>query len=262
MTRRQTDQPKIPGLSESQKILSESQKILPEAHESLPAADKPHFHGHRDRLRHRFTKSGAEALTDYELLELILFRLLPRRDTKPVAKALMARFGSFSEALGAPPHLLAEIEGLGPTAVTDLKVVLAAAQRFAHDKLSDRPILDSWSALLAYCRSQMAFEDKEQFRILFLDKKNKLIADEVQQVGTVDHTPVYPREVIRRTLELSATALILVHNHPSGDPTPSSADVQMTRAIANVAKPLGITLHDHIIIGRAGHASLRGLKLI
>jgi len=224
--------------------------------------DKSHYHGHRDRLRQRFTESGPASLQDYELLELILFRLLPRRDTKPIAKAMMDRFGSFSEALGAPPLLLQEIEGLGPSAVTDLKVILAASQRFARDEIPDRPILGSWSALIDYCHKLMAYETKEQFRILFLDKKNRLLADEVQQVGTVDHTPVYPREVIRRTLELSATALILVHNHPSGDPTPSSADVQMTKAISDIAKPLGITVHDHIIIGRSGHASLRGLKLI
>jgi len=223
---------------------------------------KPHYHGHRDRLRQRFTESGPSALQDYELLELILFRLLPRRDTKPIAKALMDRFGSFSEVLGAPPLLLEEIEGLGPTAITDLKVILAAAQRFAKDEMPDRIVLGSWSALLDYCRKLMAYETKEQFRILFLDKKNNLLADEVQQVGTVDHTPVYPREVIRRSLELSATALILVHNHPSGDPSPSSADVQMTKAINDIAKPLGITVHDHIIIGRSGHSSLRGLKLI
>lgn len=224
--------------------------------------EAPHYVGHRDRARRRFNEIGPSGLQDYELLELLLFPILPRRDTKPIAKAMLSRFGSFSEVLGAPAHLLAEIKGLGPTAVTDLKVVLAAAQRFARDQLPDRPMLGSWQQLIDYCHAQMAFESKEQFRILFLDKKNKLIADEVQQVGTVDHTPVYPREVIRRTLELSATALILVHNHPSGDPSPSSADVQMTRAIADVAKPLGITVHDHIIIGRSGHASLRALKLI
>lgn len=231
--------------------------------ETKTVADaKPHFHGHRDRLRQRFTQSGPKALQDYELLELLLFRFVPRRDTKPIAKALMDRFGSFSEVLAAPRHLLEEIEGLGAAAATDLKVVLAAAQLFAHDVIPDRPILDSWTSVMDYIRSQMAFESKEQFRILFLDKRNKLIADEVQQVGTVDHTPVYPREVIRRSLELSATALLLVHNHPSGDPAPSSADVQMTKAISDVAKPLGITLHDHIIIGKSGHSSLRGLKLI
>lgn len=223
---------------------------------------RAHYHGHRDRLRQRFMDNGAQALQDYELLELLLFRILPRRDTKPIAKALLTRFGSFSEVMSAPPHLLAEVDGLGQSAITDLKVMLAVAQRFARDQVPDKPILGSWSALIDYCHSQMAYETKEQFRILFLDKKNRLIADEVQQVGTVDHTPVYPREVIRRTLELSATAVILVHNHPSGDPSPSSADVQMTKAIADIARPLGITLHDHIIIGKSGHTSMRGLKLI
>ncbi|WP_029040824.1 RadC family protein [Cucumibacter marinus] len=244
-------------------------KPQPETAEASPSepdtavrAPKPHFHGHRDRLRDRFRRNGGDGMEDYELLEMLLFRLLPRRDTKPVAKALIARFGSFSEVLSAPEHLLAETEGLGPTAIADLKVIHAAARRYGRDKLPGRPVLGSWSALLDYCRGQMAFESKEQFRILFLDKKNRLIADEVQQVGTVDHTPVYPREVIRRTLELSATAIILLHNHPSGDPTPSSADIQMTRAIIDIAQPLGVTVHDHIIIGRDGHASMKGLKLI
>lgn len=223
---------------------------------------QPHYLGHRDRLRERFTLNGGSALQDYELLELLLFRILPRRDTKPIAKAMLERFGSFSEALGAPPHLLEEIDGLGPTAIADLKVILAAAQRIGRDAIGNKPILGSWAEVIDYCKAQMAYETKEQFRILFLDKKNRLIADEVQQVGTVDHTPVYPREVIRRSLELSATALILLHNHPSGDPTPSTADIQMTRQIVEIAKPLGITVHDHIIIGRSGHASLRGMKLI
>jgi DNA repair protein RadC len=229
----------------------------------LADSQKPHYLGHRERLRERFLASGGEALPDYELLELVLHLILPRRDTKLLAKALLAKFGSFSDVLAAPRQRLTEVPGIGETAATQIKVVLAAAQRFAHDQVpTEAPILGSWTALLAYCHSQMAYEAKEQFRILFLDKKNRLIADEVQQVGTVDHTPVYPREVIRRTLELSATAIILVHNHPSGDPTPSSADVQMTRQIADIAKPLGIILHDHIIIGKSGHASLRGLKLI
>jgi len=225
------------------------------------AEARPHYHGHRDRLRERFVKGGPSALQDYELLELLLFRLLPRRDTKPIAKAMLDRFGSFSEAIGAPPHLLEEIDGLGPTAITDLKVILAAAQRIGRDAIQDRPILGSWTEVIDYCKASMSYETTEQFRILFLDKKNKLIADEVQQTGTVDHTPVYPREVIKRTLELSATALILVHNHPSGDPAPSSADVQMTRQIADIARPLGITVHDHIIIGKSRHTSLRGMKL-
>jgi DNA repair protein RadC len=223
---------------------------------------RPENAGHRRRLRERFQKAGAAALQDYELMELVLFLCLPRRDTKSIAKALIARFGSFSEALGAPEKLLREIDGIGPQAAADLKVILAAAQRFGRDSVSDRIVLDSWSSLIEYCRAQMAYEPREQFRVLFLDKRNKLIADEVQQVGTVDHTPVYPREVIRRALELSATALILVHNHPSGDPAPSDADVEMTRNIAEIARPLGIALHDHIIVGREGHASMQALKLI
>jgi DNA repair protein RadC len=219
--------------------------------------------GHRDRARQRFLKVGPEALEDYELLELTLQILLPRRDTKVLAKELLQRFGSFSGVFSAPLARLEEVKGLGELSRTNLKVIQAVAQRFARDQVSrDQPILSSWAQLIDYCRATMAFEDIEQFRILFLDKKNRLIADEVQQRGTVDHTPVYPREVIKRSLELSATAIILVHNHPSGDPSPSTADVQMTKQVMDVAKPLGITLHDHIIIGRAGHASMKALRLI
>jgi DNA repair protein RadC len=219
--------------------------------------------GHRDRVRERFNKVGGEAFTDVELLEAVLHLAIPRKDTKDLAKILLRRFGSFSGVLSAPRERLMEFDMMGETTVTNLKVVQAAAHRFAKDRIDhDQPILNSWSELLDYCRSAMAFEDIEQFRILFLDKKNKLIADEVQQTGTVDHTPVYPREVIKRTLELSASALILVHNHPSGDPTPSAADVQMTRQINDIARPLGITVHDHIIIGKTGHSSLKGLKLL
>lgn len=219
--------------------------------------------GHRERVRQRFVKVGGEAFSDVELLEAVLHLVIPRQDTKDLAKLLLRRFGSFSGVLAAPRDQLAEFRGLGDTTITGLKIVLASAQRFARDRLNPaQPILSSWSELLDYCRSQMAYETIEQFRILFLDKKNRLIADEVQQKGTVDHTPVYPREVIKRTLELSATAIILVHNHPSGDPTPSTADVQMTREIIQIAKPLGIAVHDHIIIGKAGHASLKALKLL
>lgn len=224
-----------------------------------PAA---HYHGHRERLRARFREAGQDALADYELLELLLFRALPRRDVKPLAKALIARFGSFAEVIAAPPARLAEVTGLGEAAATELKIVHAAASRFARGEVKRRPVLSSWSAVLDYCRTAMGFEDKEQFRILFLDKRNQLITDELQQVGTVDHTPVYPRELVKRALELSATAVILVHNHPSGDPTPSQADIQMTRSIVDIARPLGIAVHDHIIVGKAGHASFKGLKLI
>jgi DNA repair protein RadC len=222
----------------------------------------PHYYGHRERLRGRFREASAEALSDYELLELLLFRALPRRDVKPLAKSLLEKFGSFAEVITAPEARLAEVKGLGDSGVTELKVVQAAASRLLRGKVKKRPALSSWSAVLDYCRTAQAFADRELFRVLFLDKRNQLIADEVQQTGTIDHTPVYPREVVKRALELSATAIILVHNHPSGDPTPSHADVQMTQQIIAVAQPLGISVHDHIIVGKDGHASLKGLKLI
>jgi DNA repair protein RadC len=223
------------------------------------SAETPHYHGHRTRLRERFHNAGPEALSDYELLEMALFPALPRRDTKPLAKALLKRFGSFAEVVHAPVARLREVEGIGDASI---KLIAAAAHRIAKGEIKRSIALSSWNDVIGYCRTSMAFADKEQFRILFLDKRNQLIADEVQQVGTVDHTPVYPREVIKRALELSATAIILVHNHPSGDPTPSQADVQMTRAIVDIATPLGISVHDHIIVGKNGHASLKGLKLI
>jgi DNA repair protein RadC len=213
-------------------------------------------------LRARFLEAGAAALSDYEMLELVLFRALPRRDVKPLAKKLIETFGSFNEVIAAPIPRLAETKGLGDAAITELKIVQAAANRLAKGEAKRRTVLSSWSAVLDYCRAAMAYADKEQFRILFLDKRNQLIADEVQQTGTVDHTPVYPREVVKRALELSATAVVLVHNHPSGDPTPSRADIQMTQQIQEIAKPLGIALHDHIIVGKDGHASLKGLRLI
>ncbi len=222
----------------------------------------PHYYGHRERLRGRFREAGPESVSDYELLELVLFRAIPQRDVKPLAKELIAKFGSFAEVVAAPPARLAEVKGMGESAITELKIVHAAASRLARGQVQKRPVLSSWSSVIDYCRTAMAYADKEQFRLLFLDKRNQLIADELQQVGTVDHTPVYPREVVKRALELSATALILVHNHPSGDPTPSRADIQMTQAIIDVAKPLGISVHDHIIVGKEGHASFKGLRLI
>ena len=229
---------------------------------SPPDDDAPHYLGHRERLRAQFTEVGGDPLPDYELLELILFRSIPRRDVKPIAKDILKRFGSFAEALAAPPQRLMEVDGVGEGVATDLKIVAAAARRLTRGAVAKRPVLSSWNAVLDHCRTAMAFADREQFRLLFLDKRNALIADEVQQSGTVDHTPVYPREVVKRALELSASAVILVHNHPSGDPTPSAADIAMTREIIDVAKPLGITVHDHIIVGRDGHASLKGLRLI
>ncbi len=225
-------------------------------------AEAPHYHGHRERLRERFRDAGPDALSDYELLEMVLFRALPRRDVKPLAKSLIGRFGSFAEVVHAPDARLREISGLGEAAIIEIKLIAATASRVAKGQLKQRTMLSSWTAVIDYCRTSMAFADKEQFRILFLDKRNQLIADEVQQVGTVDHTPVYPREVVKRALELSATAIILVHNHPSGDPTPSQADIQMTRSIIDISAPLGISVHDHIIVGKNGHASLKGLRLM
>jgi DNA repair protein RadC len=238
----------------------------PEGETDAPAtgdqADAPHFLGHRERLRERFRRGGNAALNDYEFLELILFRAVPRRDVKPLAKGLMARFGSYAEVLAARPERLAEVPGLGEAAILEIKIVEAAARRLAQSAIEKRRNLGSSQAVLDYCRTAMAYIDHEEFRILFLDKKNQLLADEVQGVGTVDHAPVYPREVMRRALELSATALILVHNHPSGDPEPSTADIAMTMQIATLGKALAIVVHDHLIIGRQGHASFRALKLL
>ncbi|MHA7883893.1 RadC family protein [Nitratireductor rhodophyticola] len=226
------------------------------------AGTKPHYHGHRDRLRQRFAEAGSAALLDYEILELFLFRSIPRADTKGPAKALLERFGSLPEVFGAPERLLQEVDGIGASAARDIKIAAALAQRMLKADLRNRQLLTSWSQVIEYCTAVMAHEDREQFRVLFLDKKNQLIADEVQQTGTVDHTPVYPRELVRRALELAATAVILVHNHPSGDPTPSRADIDMTKTIVDTAKPLGITVHDHIIIGKKSHVSFKGLQLI
>jgi DNA repair protein RadC len=224
--------------------------------------ETPDYLGHRERLRERFYGAGPDALSDYELLEMALFPALPRRDTKPLAKALLKRFGSFAEVLHAPVARLREVDGIKDASINQIKLLAAATSRVAKGEIKRSIALSSWNDVIGYCRSSMAFADKEQFRLLFLDKRNQLIADEVQQTGTVDHTPVYPREVIKRALELSATALILVHNHPSGDPTPSQADIQMTKAIVDIATPLGISVHDHIIVGKNGHASLKGMRLI
>jgi DNA repair protein RadC len=223
---------------------------------------KSHNLGHRERLRQRFRSGGSEALPDYELLELILFSAIPRRDVKPLAKSLIARFGSFAEVLSATPERLKDVAGVGEAVITELKLVQAAGLRLAKAEIRPRTLLSSWTAVLDYCRVAMAYAEREQFRILFLDKKNGIIADEIQGEGTVDHTPVYPREVIKRALELAASAIILVHNHPSGDPTPSSADIDMTRRLIEAGDKLSIKVHDHIIIGRNGHASFRTLKLM
>jgi DNA repair protein RadC len=218
--------------------------------------------GHRERLRERFRQGGADAMPDYELLELLLFRSVARADTKPIAKALIAKFGSFAEVIGAEVERLREVKGVGDSIANDLKLIQAAALRYARGEVMNRPMLSTWKAIIDYCRAAMAFETREQFRILFLDKKNQLIADEMQQRGTVDHTPVYVREVIKRALELSSSAIILVHNHPSGDPTPSLADIDMTKKIMQAGERLGVAVHDHIIIGKKDHVSFRTLTLI
>ena len=218
--------------------------------------------GHRQRLRARFLKGGADAMPDYELLELTLFAAVPRRDTKPLAKALLARFGSFAEVIAAPPARMMEVKGVGESVVQLLKIVEAAAHRSAKTQVIGRHVLSSWTALLDYCTAAMARAPNEEFRVLFLDRKNVLIADEVQSRGTVDHTPVYPREIVKRALEHSASSIILVHNHPSGDPTPSKADIAMTREVATAAKALGIAVHDHLVIGRGGYASFKSLGLL
>ena len=228
----------------------------------MPTRSGSDHSGHRQRLRDRFLNAGPDALADYEILELALFRTFSRKDTKPLAKALLARFGTLSDVLAADASELNKIDGIGPTTIADLKVIKALAEQVGREQLRDRPVLSSWQSLIDYCRTAMAHEPREQLRILFLDKKNRLIADEVQQTGTVDHAPVYPREVVRRALELSSTAIIIIHNHPSGDPTPSDGDVRMTARIVEAAKHLGITVHDHIIIARNGHSSFRSLGLI
>ncbi len=218
--------------------------------------------GHRQRLRARFLNGGADAMPDYELLELVLFRAIPRRDTKDIAKRLLARFGSFSDVINAAEGQLKEVRGVGDSVVSELKLIRAAALRLGKSQLSNRPILSSWNEVVSYLTAAQAFEQKEQFRILFLDRKNRLIIDEVQSEGTINHTPVYIREVLKRALDHSASAILLVHNHPSGDPTPSRADIEMTKQISTAAQPLGIIVHDHIIIGRDGHASFKALRLL
>jgi DNA repair protein RadC len=227
-----------------------------------PAADKPHYAGHRQRLRERFLNSGPGALADYELLELILFLALPRRDVKPLAKALLARFGSFAGVIQAEPDDIAAVKGAGETVAVALGSVRAAALRLMQDDLMERPVFANWSQVMAYCKARMGSEKRESFRLLFLNRKNLLIADEEQQRGTVDHTPVYVREVIHRALQLGATAFVMVHNHPSGDPTPSKADIQLTREIQDAAEKLGIHLHDHIVVARGGATSFKEMGLL
>lgn len=230
--------------------------------EGLEDASSFTYLGHRERLRDRFNEGGPSALPDYELLEMVLFRAIKRGDTKPIAKALMARFGTFAEVISAEPERLMEVKGVGPAVATELKLIQAAALRLTRGAVLNKAILNSWTHIIEYCRAAMAFNEIESFRLLFVDKRNQLIADEIQQTGSVDHTPVYAREVIKRALELSASAIIMVHNHPSGDPTPSMADIEMTKKVMAAGLPLGILVQDHIIIGRRGHVSFRAMQLI
>jgi DNA repair protein RadC len=224
-------------------------------------AARPDQLGHRDRLRRRAASAGLDALPDYELLEIYLFRTFARGEVKPLAKALLARFGSLGGVFGASIAELKTVPGIGEAAAIDLKLLHEATLRVAREPVRKRTVISSWTALLAYVRVALANEPREQFRVLFLDKKNQLIADETLHTGTVDHAPVYPREVMRRALELSASALILVHNHPSGDPTPSKADIDMTRQIVEAGKALRIEIHDHLVVGHEGVASFRALGL-
>ena len=229
---------------------------------SFLEAPQPLYSGHRERLRDRFRKAGGEALPDYELLEMVLFRAIARRDTKDLSKRLLARFGSFAGVVNAPDARLKEVSGVGDAVVTEIRLIRSAALRLMRSEISSSPVLSSWTQVLDYLKAAQGYEQREIFRILFLDKKNRLIADEVQGLGTVDHTPVYVREVVKRALELSSTAIILVHNHPSGDPTPSRADIDMTRLIADAGRPLGVLVHDHVIVGRSGCASLKAMRLV
>ena len=224
--------------------------------------DKPHYHGHRDRLRQRFLQGGADALADYELLELLLFMAIPRRDVKPLAKDLLARFGNFAGVINAPVADLEDFPGLSGNSVVAIKTVQEAARRMMKQEIMNKPVLSSWPRLVEYCTATMAHEKSEHFRILFLNKKNELIADEIQQTGTVDHTPAYPREIMKRALELSATAIILVHNHPSGDPQPSQDDIDMTWAIKAAGDPFKIIVHDHLIVSKNGTTSFKMQGLI
>lgn len=226
------------------------------------AEPRPHYLGHRQRLRERVLAGGTEALPDYELLEFLLFPAKPRSDVKPLAKDLLQRFGTLAAVLSASAESLRAVPGMGEASVAALKAVREAGLRLIRAEIKERPVISSWQKLLDYCTAAAAFAEVEEFHVLFLDRKNALIADERQQRGTIDHTPVYPREVVKRALELGASAFIMVHNHPSGDPTPSRADIEMTREVQKAAVALGLALHDHVVLGRGRHASFRTLGLL
>lgn len=224
--------------------------------------DKPHWQGHRDRLRTKLLNRGAGALDDYEILEVLLMAFIPRRDVKPIAKALEAKFGCLSAILAAPADALVKVPGVGETVAAYIKAIAELHARAAREEIKAREIISSWSALVAYVRRELQHEKREQFRVIFLDRKNQLIVDEIMGHGTVDHAPVYPREIARRALELQASSLILVHNHPSGDPKPSRADISITREIIDVLGPFDISVHDHLVVGTSGVVSFRTSGLI
>ena len=249
------------ALREAPLPLFDSDEVRP-ARTQAPKGQPSYIRDHRKRLRDRFLEGGPEALPDYEMLELVLFRAIPRRDVKPLVHALLDRFGDYNAVVSAGAEQLAEVPGVGDAVICELRIVEAAAHRLARSRLRQKHVISSWDALLAYCHTAMAHADIEQFRVFYLDRKNVLIADESQGRGTVDHVPVYPREVIKRALALNASALILVHNHPSGDPTPSDSDIAMTQQIQSAAAPLGIVLHDHLVIGKSGETSFRSAGLL
>jgi DNA repair protein RadC len=230
---------------------------MPKTNQKIANEDAPHYEGHRARLRQRFLDAGSEGLSDHEVLELILFQTIPRRDVKPIAKELIRRFSDFPGVINAPLEELLTNEGISENSAIALKTIQMAARRLARQQIMNQPVISSWQQLLDYCYATMGSEKVEQFRLLLLDRKNRLIADELQQQGTVDHTPAYPREIIKRALNMGATALILVHNHPSGDPTPSKSDIELTKHIAQAAALLDIHLHDHVIIARGQHYSFK-----
>lgn len=238
---------------------------------AIPKQARPHHAGHRERLRERARGAGIHHLPDYELLELFLFRSQPQGDVKPIAKALLSRFGSLAAVLAASVEDLMTVraedsrgrsKGVGAETALDLAALHEVSRRVTKEEANKRTVITSWTALLAYVRLSLQHEPREQFRVLYLDKKNQLILDEIQNRGTVDHAPVYPREVVRRALELSASAMIIVHNHPSGDPTPSRADIDMTKQVIEAARALSLQVHDHLIVGREGVASFKQLGLM
>lgn len=248
--------PEAPEVAEASPLLFERDEVI--APNPLPSGRLPSYiKGHRERLRTRFMAGGAAAMPDYELLELVLFRPLDQQDVKPLARLLLDTFGDFNRVLSAPANRLRAVRGVGDAVICELKIVEAAAHRLSRSKIIERPIISGWDAVLDYCHTTLSHQETEQFRVLYLDRKNVLIADEEQAKGTVDHVPVYPREVVKRALELNASSLILVHNHPSGDPSPSEADIRMTAQIREAAEALGLTLHDHLIVGKSRELSFR-----